>query len=169
MDQIIATTAVPWIPAAHRLEVTLSSRLPTEGVITSAFAIVLDDTDRMLLTCVDRVGRGWDIPGGHVEPGESPVDTAVRELAEETGLALRPDDLSLFAWLRIVLTEPAPADYRYPSLTNLVMFTARLGTPGPAVRPPEGSESTLADWLTPPEVESRCAGNAWLIAYRRLL
>jgi 8-oxo-dGTP pyrophosphatase MutT (NUDIX family) len=33
----------------------------------------------------DRQGR-WSIPKGHVEPGESIEQTAVREVAEETGL-----------------------------------------------------------------------------------
>ena len=33
----------------------------------------------------DRLGR-WTIPKGHVEPGESLEQTALREVAEETGL-----------------------------------------------------------------------------------
>jgi len=30
----------------------------------------------------------WEIPGGHIEPGEDPDDTAGRELKEETGAIL---------------------------------------------------------------------------------
>jgi 8-oxo-dGTP diphosphatase len=34
----------------------------------------------------------WDLPGGHVESGESPRDALVRELAEELGIRIiRPD------------------------------------------------------------------------------
>ncbi len=35
----------------------------------------------------------WITPGGGVDPGEQPLQTAVRELAEETGLRARPDAL----------------------------------------------------------------------------
>lgn len=32
--------------------------------------------------------RGWEVPGGKVEPGESPDQTAARELREEAGATL---------------------------------------------------------------------------------
>ncbi|HSR85376.1 MAG TPA: NUDIX domain-containing protein [Streptosporangiaceae bacterium] len=38
-----------------------------------------------------RIG-GWMQPGGHVDPGETPWDAALRETAEETGLAVRHPD-----------------------------------------------------------------------------
>ena len=56
-------------------------------------AIVHDAAGRLLL-----VRRGhapsaglWSVPGGRVEPGESETEAVVRELAEETGLTVRPD------------------------------------------------------------------------------
>lgn len=50
---------------------------------------LLADGDRILLQ--DRVKadwRGYTLPGGHVEPGESFVDAVIREMKEETGLTV---------------------------------------------------------------------------------
>ncbi|WP_329283174.1 NUDIX domain-containing protein [Streptomyces sp. NBC_01451] len=43
-----------------------------------------------------RFGQGmWDLPMGKRESGEPITDTAVRELYEETGLTVRPEDLEV--------------------------------------------------------------------------
>ena len=50
---------------------------------------LLEDGDRILL--LNRVKpdwRGYALPGGHVEPGESFVDAVIREMKEETGLTV---------------------------------------------------------------------------------
>jgi len=33
--------------------------------------------------------RGWEIPGGHLNAGESPEDALIREVLEETGLEVK--------------------------------------------------------------------------------
>lgn len=51
---------------------------------------LIRDGDRLLLQ--DRVNddwKGFTLPGGHVEIGESIVDAVVREMQEETGLTIR--------------------------------------------------------------------------------
>ncbi|MGW1950990.1 NUDIX domain-containing protein [Streptomyces sp. NPDC001940] len=40
-----------------------------------------------------------ELPGGTVEAGESFEETVIRELAEETGLSARPDDVTLLGTL----------------------------------------------------------------------
>ena len=167
-DRLLETTTVAWIPGRNRLDIVLADRLPGSGTVTSAFAFVVDPADRTLLTFVDRTGRGWEIPGGHLDPGESPVEAAVRELAEETGLRLEPERLSVFAWHRAELLDRPPVGYPYPALTYMVWFRARLTVPGPFTRPAAGSECTRARWLAREEVERLGAGRTWLTTYRAL-
>jgi ADP-ribose pyrophosphatase YjhB (NUDIX family) len=38
-------------------------------------------------------GRGWSLPAGLLGRGETPTEGALRELAEESGIQLRPDQL----------------------------------------------------------------------------
>jgi 8-oxo-dGTP diphosphatase len=47
---------------------------------------------------------GWDIPGGYVEPGESPGNACARELQEEIGLDGRAGRLLVLDW------APHPAE-----------------------------------------------------------
>jgi len=63
--------------------------------IVCAGAVVRDADGRLLL-----IRRGhapsmglWSLPGGRVEPEESPVQAAAREVLEETGLQVEVGDL----------------------------------------------------------------------------
>src|SRR3954464_15196427 len=58
---------------------------------TSAGGLVLDrrgpEASGALIGRLDRRGRLlWSLPKGHVEAGETEEDTAIREVAEETGI-----------------------------------------------------------------------------------
>ena len=55
------------------------------SVVPSTTAVVTDDQARILLIR-RRDNDLWALPGGGMELGESIVETAVREVKEETGL-----------------------------------------------------------------------------------
>jgi ADP-ribose pyrophosphatase YjhB (NUDIX family) len=52
----------------------------------AAGALLVDDDDRPLLV-KPTYKDGWDVPGGYVEPGESPRAACIREVLEELGIA----------------------------------------------------------------------------------
>ena len=58
-------------------------------------ATAVFDHDRRVLLVRHTYGRlNWELPGGASEPGESIVETALRELREETGLEAVPERLT---------------------------------------------------------------------------
>jgi 8-oxo-dGTP pyrophosphatase MutT (NUDIX family) len=55
----------------------------------TAFACAVDPEGRVLMVQHERLGVvRWELPGGHVDPGEPVAAAAERETAEETGLAV---------------------------------------------------------------------------------
>jgi 8-oxo-dGTP diphosphatase len=67
-----------------------------QGFELSASVAIWRGREVLLMKRAGGVGSGgWFLPGGHVEPGERPVDAAVREVKEETGIVLDRESLSL--------------------------------------------------------------------------
>ncbi len=52
----------------------------------AAGAVVFRRTERGVLLLLLRAYKNWDFPKGLIEPGESELDAAKRECAEETGI-----------------------------------------------------------------------------------
>jgi 8-oxo-dGTP diphosphatase len=69
----------------------------------AAGALFFDDAGRILLVR-PAYKNHWDIPGGYVEPGESPRAACIREIAEELGLTVEVGRLLVVDW------APAPAE-----------------------------------------------------------
>jgi 8-oxo-dGTP pyrophosphatase MutT (NUDIX family) len=69
-------------------DLTIGDRVGRLGEIRcGAAAFIRDSEGRILLTRRSDNGR-WCLPGGHVDPGESVAEACIREVMEETGLAV---------------------------------------------------------------------------------
>lgn len=66
-----------------------------KNAVPAADVIVRDGTDVLLMEPF--AGDAWELPGGHPEIEEEPVEAAARELAEETGVEAKPADLTLLS------------------------------------------------------------------------
>ncbi|MFC4944766.1 nucleotide triphosphate diphosphatase NUDT15 [Pseudonocardia sp. GCM10023141] len=107
---------------------------------------VVRDGDRLLvLRRAGAHGAGtWGLPGGHQEFGESPEQTAVREVAEETGL-------TVVATARLGFTDdPMLAIGRH--YVTLFVACARRGGEARIMEP---EKATDLAWLTPDELRAR--------------
>ncbi|MBQ7944788.1 MAG: 8-oxo-dGTP diphosphatase [Lachnospiraceae bacterium] len=61
----------------------------TENVELTVLCLIHNEKQYLLQDRVKKDWKGYTLPGGHIEPGESIVDAVVREMQEETGLTIQ--------------------------------------------------------------------------------
>ena len=116
----------------------------------SAGVIVRDDANPEVKYLCVRAYSNWDFPKGHVEEGESLLEAAVRELAEET--TLNSSDINLTGMLA------PPVTYKSGKKTAHYFLATRTSDKEPylpmniELGKPENDEF---DWMTLEEMEFR--------------
>lgn len=107
----------PLVRSVHTIA-RLSRRL--RRPITVGVKVAVFNADGHLLLVRELAGTLWMLPGGGVKRNERPIDAAVREIREETGIALDADRLAL------VGVYSSFAEYKSDTV---VMFTTTVSDP----------------------------------------
>lgn len=151
------TRDVPWAPAPNSLSCVLGPVPP--GPITSTFLFVTCG-ERVLL--VDVASRGWDLPGGHLEPGETFEEAWRRELSEEAGVVLEgtlsPRVLGALR-LHVEADRPDGYPYPYPDSTMLALHVEVPSLLPVASGVPD--EVSGAAWVPLSDVLDLCGAPVW--------
>lgn len=61
----------------------------TESVELTVLCLIHKNGRYLLQDRIKNDWKGYTLPGGHIEPGESIVDAVIREMQEENGLTIR--------------------------------------------------------------------------------
>jgi 8-oxo-dGTP pyrophosphatase MutT (NUDIX family) len=122
--------------------------------------VVLDVDGRVLLLHTrdlanPEFGTAWELPGGGVEEGETHVETAIRELREETGITISTECVGEPTWRRDV-------SYTYRGqhrLQHELIAAVRLSESTPQVEGSQGTDFEQEDhfgfrWWTLEEIRS---------------
>ncbi len=162
-DRPVARIPALTFPDGTRAAVDLlaSDRPVTTPGVFAAMVFVQDSGGRFAVVHSPR-RDAWGSPGGWLEPGETAVEAAVREVREETGLALTVDDLEVCAYERFEAQGEVRG--RWPTgRAYLQVFRTRLEVSVPEMSA-GGADVDDVDgwrWLTRDELEALCGQEFW--------
>lgn len=105
-----------WPETNSRVEFFPATALP-ELPVTAVKIYVFQD-DSLLLTNIR--SRGWDLPGGHVELGETPEDAIIRELKEEAGAVVRRHEQ--IGYLKVTNEKENELNKKYPKESCILVY-----------------------------------------------
>jgi ADP-ribose pyrophosphatase YjhB (NUDIX family) len=122
-------------------------RLTPSKVTVSAGGVVINQQGMILV--VNQNGTSWSLPKGHVDSGEEPLQAAIREITEESGV----DDLhflrALGAYGRFKLGKDIGEDKQEWKVLLFFLFKT-----GQNELNPKDPHHPQARWVHPDEVEA---------------
>lgn len=111
---------VDYLPVPNRIELVFDTVQPRNDLTRTSFVMPVADDGSVVMATNRR--RKVEVPGGHVEPGESQQQAAIREGDEETGTSVA--DLEVLGHLRMTSSGIVPDTWSYPHPLSYQSFFA---------------------------------------------
>ncbi|KAI8802787.1 NUDIX hydrolase domain-like protein [Cladochytrium replicatum] len=143
----------PWSESIRLtfLAATTDSELPPRDHLSCVFVLPFSADGAVELGFHRK--RGWDILGGHVEPGETARQAVLRELQEESGRVLREAELKLLGYELLVETGPqTSSQHPYPESCFVYYVASNVETNPNRPRVADDEEMTETRFFTASEL-----------------
>jgi ADP-ribose pyrophosphatase YjhB (NUDIX family) len=118
----------------------------TGNVTISAGGVVINKGKVLV---VNQDGRAWSLPKGHVDPGEEPLEAAIREIREESGVTELEFISNLGSYGRYKIGLKASEDKKEWKILIFFLFKTKQNELKPL-----DPNNPQARWVDPSEVEA---------------
>jgi 8-oxo-dGTP diphosphatase len=137
--------ALGWLASTADIYRRVKPATPSPHLV--AYMVLADPSDWSIFLVDHRLSGLWLPAGGHVEPGEDPLDTVRRETTEELGILA---DLSLCSGQPafVTVTPTRPVEGRH---TDVSLWYVLAGARGMELRL-DAREFAGGRWWTPDEI-----------------
>jgi 8-oxo-dGTP diphosphatase len=136
-----------WLAATDDIFRRAEPHTPSPHLVS--YFLLIDRQNGSALLCDHRLSGLWLPTGGHVEPGEHPLDTVRRETIEELGITAQPDaafgDKPFFLTMTETVGPPAT---RHVDVALWFALACRVGQP----LHPDQREFVQVRWWTAEEL-----------------
>lgn len=137
--------AVRWIRSGAPIYRTRRPNVPPMHLVS--YFVALDETRKVLLLVAHRKAELWLPSGGHVEPGEDPWETVLRECREELHIPATASDGAGDRPFFLTITET-----RGPGRHTDVSLWCVLRADAESITSYDEEEFAAIKWVTPQQV-----------------
>lgn len=71
----------------------IRNRIGNDFLLLPSVSVIVEDDNRRILMVRHHHNDWWVLPGGMIEPDETPQQAAIREIKEETGVDVKPQNI----------------------------------------------------------------------------